>query len=253
MTQTQRPGARRRRRAWTREAQWTRRHLLDVDDLSPRRDRDLLLETTDAMKEVLGRDIPRVPALRGRTIVTLFYEASTRTRASFELAGKALGADVINVAASGSSVEKGESLIDTVRTLQAIGADVLVMRHGSSGRAVPRVARNVQSSVINAGDGWHAHPTQALLDLYTMRTHLGDVRGQARSSSSATSRTAAWLARNIWALTAAGRGRRRSARRRRCCPRASRAGDAPAEEPLGDAARHGRDGPRRRDARARTS
>src|SRR3546814_1002844 len=95
--------------------------------------RSTVVETTDAMKEVLGRDVPRVPALRGRTIITLFYEASTRTRASFELAGKALGADVINVAAGGSSVEKGESLIDTVRTLQAVGADVLVMRHQSSG------------------------------------------------------------------------------------------------------------------------
>ena len=144
------------------EAKWTRRHLLDVDDLSGN-EIALLMETTEAMAEVLGRDVPRVPALRGRTIVTLFYEASTRTRASFELAGKALGADVINVAASGSSVEKGESLIDTVRTLQAVGADALVMRHGSSG-APYLVARHVQASVINAGDGWHAHPTQALLD-----------------------------------------------------------------------------------------
>src|SRR5713226_6230698 len=114
------------------DAKWTRRHLLDVDNLSGD-EIALLMETTEAMAEVLGRDVPRVPALRGRTIVTLFYEASTRTRASFELAGKALGADVINVAASGSSVEKGESLIDTVRTLQAVGSDALVMRHGSSG------------------------------------------------------------------------------------------------------------------------
>ena len=160
----------------TDDREWTRQHLLDVDDLSGD-EIDLLMETTDSMKEVLGRDVPRVPTLRGRTIVTLFYEASTRTRASFELAGKALGADVINVAAGGSSVEKGESLIDTVRTLQAVGADVLVMRHGSSG-APHLVARHIRSSVINAGDGWHAHPTQALLDLYTMRAHLGDVRGR---------------------------------------------------------------------------
>src|SRR2546427_1100191 len=153
-------------------AKWTRRHLLDVDDLT-RDEIELLMETTEAMAEVLRRDVPRVPALRGRTIVTLFYEASTRTRASFELAGKALGADVINVAASGSSIEKGESLIDTVRTLQAVGADVLVMRHGSSG-APYLVARHIKASVINAGDGWHAHPTQALLDVYTMRSHLGD-------------------------------------------------------------------------------
>jgi aspartate carbamoyltransferase catalytic subunit len=178
------------------DAQWTRRHLLDVDDLT-RDDLDLLMQTTDAMKEVLGRDTPR-----GRTIITLFYEASTRTRASFELAGKALGADVINVAASGSSVEKGESLIDTVRTLQAVGADVLIMRHGSSG-APYLVARHVQSSVVNAGDGWHAHPTQALLDLYTMRSHLGDLRGRkiVIVGDIAHSRVAR---SNVWALTTAG-------------------------------------------------
>lgn len=183
------------------DAKWSRRHLLDVDELS-RDEIDLLMQTTDAMKEVLGREVPRVPALRGRTIVTLFYEASTRTRASFELAGKALGADVINVAASGSSVEKGESLIDTVRTLQAIGADALVMRHGSSG-APYLVARHVQSSVINAGDGWHAHPTQALLDLYTMRAHLGEVRGRkvVIVGDIAHSRVAR---SNIWALATMG-------------------------------------------------
>jgi aspartate carbamoyltransferase catalytic subunit len=147
-----------------------------VDDFT-RDEIELVMQTTDAMKEVLGRDVPRVPALRGRTVITLFYEASTRTRASFELAGKALGADVINVASSGSSVEKGESLVDTVRTLQAVGADILVMRHGSSG-APYLVAQHVTASVINAGDGWHAHPTQALLDLYTMRQHLGDLRGR---------------------------------------------------------------------------
>ena len=185
----------------TDDREWTRQHLLDVDDLSGD-EIDLLMETTDSMKEVLGRDVPRVPTLRGRTIVTLFYEASTRTRASFELAGKALGADVINVAAGGSSVEKGESLIDTVRTLQAVGADVLVMRHGSSG-APHLVARHIRSSVINAGDGWHAHPTQALLDLYTMRAHLGDVRGRrvVIVGDIAHSRVAR---SNIWLLSKAG-------------------------------------------------
>jgi aspartate carbamoyltransferase catalytic subunit len=183
------------------EAKWTRRHLIVEDEIS-REEMEEQMQTTDAMKEVLGRQVPRVPALRGRTIETLFYEASTRTRASFELAGKALGADVINVAASGSSVEKGESLIDTVRTLQAIGADALVMRHGSSG-APYLVARQVQSSVINAGDGWHAHPTQALLDLYTMRTHLGDVRGRkvVIVGDIAHSRVAR---SNIWALSTMG-------------------------------------------------
>src|SRR5947207_2016458 len=107
---------------------WSRRHILDLDDFTAD-EIELVLDTADAMKEVLAREVPRVPALRGTTIVTLFYEASTRTRASFELAAKVLGADVINVSASGSSVAKGESLVDTVKTLQAIGADVLVMRH----------------------------------------------------------------------------------------------------------------------------
>lgn len=182
-------------------APWTRRHVLDVDDFT-RDEIELVMQTTDAMKEVLGRDVPRVPALRGRTIITLFYEASTRTRASFELAGKALGADVINVASSGSSVEKGESLVDTVRTLQAVGADILVMRHGSSG-APYLVARHVTASVINAGDGWHAHPTQALLDLYTMHQHLGDMRGRkvVIVGDIAHSRVAR---SNVWALAACG-------------------------------------------------
>src|SRR5205807_5190626 len=107
-------------------------HVLDLDDFTAD-EIDFVLEQTDAMREVLARDVPRVPALRGTTVATLFYEASTRTRASFELAGKVLGADVINLSSGGSSVEKGESLIDTVRTLRAIGVDVLVMRHGKSG------------------------------------------------------------------------------------------------------------------------
>ena len=180
---------------------WTRRHLLDVDDFTPA-ELEAVMQTTDAMKEVMGRDVPRVPALRGKTIVTLFYEASTRTRASFELAGKALGADVINISAGGSSVEKGESLIDTVRTLQAVGADVLVMRHWAAG-APYLVARHLQSAVINAGDGAHAHPTQALLDLYTIRNHLGEIRGRrvvivGDIEHSRVARS------NIWALSAMG-------------------------------------------------
>ena len=158
------------------EPAWNRRHLLDLDDFSVD-ELDLVMRTTDTMKEVLSREVPRVPALRGTTIVTLFYENSTRTRSSFELAGKVLGADVINVSASGSSVTKGESLIDTVKTLQAVGADVLVMRHNRSG-APYLAARHADCSVVNAGDGLHAHPTQGLLDLYTMRTAFGDVRGR---------------------------------------------------------------------------
>jgi len=158
------------------EQEWRRRHLLDLDDYSVD-ELGTLMRTTSTMKEVLSREVPRVPALRGTTVVTLFYENSTRTRASFELAGKVLGADVINISASGSSVTKGESLIDTVKTLRAVGADVLVMRHSRSG-APYLAARHADCSVINAGDGLHAHPTQALLDLYTMQMHLGDVRGK---------------------------------------------------------------------------
>jgi aspartate carbamoyltransferase catalytic subunit len=180
---------------------WRRRHLLDLDDFSAA-EIELVLETADAMKEVLQREVPRVPALRGSTIVTLFYEDSTRTRASFELAGKVLGADVINVSAAGSSVKKGESLIDTVRTLQAIGADVLVMRHYASG-APYLAAREADFHVVNGGDGWHAHPTQALLDAYTIRSRLGDVRGRkiVIVGDIAHSRVAR---SNLWALAALG-------------------------------------------------
>ncbi len=180
---------------------WRRRDVLDLDDFS-RAEIEAVMETADAMREVQTRQVPRVPALRGKTLVTLFYEASTRTRASFELAAKALGADVINIAASSSSVQKGESLYDTVRTLQAVGAQVLVMRHGSSG-APYLVARHVQMNVSNAGDGWHAHPTQGLLDLYTMRSHLGDLRGKrvVIVGDIAHSRVAR---SNLWGLTTVG-------------------------------------------------
>ena len=126
------------------------------------------MRTTDEMREVLARPIAKVPALRGRNVTILFYEASTRTRVSFEVAAKNLSADVVNIAAAASSVSKGESLVDTVRTLEALGAQMLVMRHARVRRAVPR-RREFGGSVVNAGDGWHAHPTQALLDLYTMR------------------------------------------------------------------------------------
>ena len=183
------------------EIAWTRRHLLDLDDFTVD-ELDLVMRTTDTMKEVLSREVPRVPALRGTTIVTLFYENSTRTRSSFELAGKVLGADVINVSASGSSVTKGESLVDTVKTLQAVGADVLVMRHNRSG-APYLAARHARCSVVNAGDGLHAHPTQGLLDLYTMRTSLGDVRGRrvVIVGDVLHSRVAR---SNMWSLTALG-------------------------------------------------
>src|SRR5207245_2288017 len=119
-------------------------------------------------KEVTGREIKKVPALRGRTVVNLFFEPSTRTRTSFELAAKRLSADVINFSPSLSSVVKGETLLDTARNIEAMQADIIVLRHPSAG-AAEALARGVKSSVINAGDGWHEHPTQGLLDLYTIR------------------------------------------------------------------------------------
>lgn len=152
-----------------------RRHVIDLDDFSAAEIEEILT-TTESMKEVLSREIKQVPALRGRTIVNMFYEDSTRTRISFELAARALSANIVNFSARGSSVEKGESLVDTVRTLQALGADMVVIRHGQSG-APYLVAQHFRGSVINAGDGRHAHPTQALLDLYTMRERLGQIRG----------------------------------------------------------------------------
>ncbi|MFN2519440.1 MAG: aspartate carbamoyltransferase catalytic subunit [Candidatus Limnocylindria bacterium] len=157
-------------------AAWRRRHVLATDDWS-RDEIELVLDQTDAMLEVLSRPIRRAPALRGRTVILFFAEASTRTRVSFELAAKALSADVVNVSSSGSSVEKGESLLDTVRTLGALGGDIVVMRHAASG-APYFVARRCSAAVINAGDGWHAHPTQGLLDAYTLRTAIGDLAGK---------------------------------------------------------------------------
>ena len=152
-----------------------RRHVLDMDDFS-REEIETTFQNADAMREVMNRDIKKVPTLRGKTVITLFTEASTRTRVSFEQAGKILSADVINVSGSGSSVEKGESLYNTALTLQAMNADIIVIRHGHSG-APHFLARHLDACVINAGDGAHAHPTQALLDLYTMRNYFGRVAG----------------------------------------------------------------------------
>lgn len=151
------------------------RHVLDLDGFT-REEIEMVLRDASAMKEVLSREIKRVPTLRGKTVVNMFYEPSTRTRGSFEIAAKSLSADVINLSPSGSSIEKGESLLDNALTLQALGADAIVIRHQCSG-APYFVARNVNVSVINAGDGWHAHPTQALLDMYTIQEHLGRLEG----------------------------------------------------------------------------
>ena len=153
-----------------------RRHVLDLDDYS-RAELAATMEAARSMAEVLRRDIKKTPALRGKVVVTLFYEPSTRTRISFEEAGKVLSAEVINMSASGSSVDKGESLLNTGLTLQAMGVDTLIVRHSHSG-APNFLARNLDRvSVINAGDGLHAHPTQALLDLYTVQSKLGDLEG----------------------------------------------------------------------------
>jgi aspartate carbamoyltransferase catalytic subunit len=151
------------------------KHLLAIDQLS-REDIQRILDTAESFREVGTRVIKKVPALRGRTVVNLFFENSTRTRISFELAAKRLSADVINFSTSGSSVSKGESLKDTALTLQAMGADAIVIRHSSSGAPLT-LSRWVSASVLNAGDGTHQHPTQALLDLFTMREHFPTLSG----------------------------------------------------------------------------
>ena len=155
-----------------------KRHLLSAADLS-RDDALLILDTAAELARVADRPIKKLPALRGRTVVNLFFEDSTRTRTSFELAAKRLSADVVNFSAKGSSVSKGESLKDTALTLEAMGADGVVVRHWASG-APHRLAYSgwIRSSVVNAGDGTHEHPTQALLDAYTLRRHLGSLDGR---------------------------------------------------------------------------
>ena len=153
-----------------------RRHVLDLDDFS-RLEIESILDSAEAMREVLDRDIKKVPSLRGKVILTLFLEPSTRTRVSFEQAGKMLSADVINISGSGSSAEKGESLLNTALTLQAMHADLIVMRHPHSGAPYLLTRHLTATGVVNAGDGRHAHPTQALLDLMTMRRPLGSLEG----------------------------------------------------------------------------
>jgi aspartate carbamoyltransferase catalytic subunit len=182
---------------------WRHKHVLDVDVLTEA-DLELVMRTTDAMREVLARPIAKVPALRGRNVTILFYEASTRTRVSFEVAAKNLSADVVNIAAATSSVTKGESLVDTIRTVEALGAQMLVMRHSVSG--APYLAAEVfGGSVLNGGDGWHAHPTQALLDLYTMREHLPGGSLEGRKVAILGDVLHSRVARsNIWTLTASG-------------------------------------------------
>jgi aspartate carbamoyltransferase catalytic subunit len=178
-------------------------HLLDVADL-PLPELERIMATSEEMAARIFAGDARLASLRGRRVTNLFFEPSTRTRVSFEIAARNLSADVVNVAAAASSVAKGESLVDTVRTLEALGADVLVVRHARSG-APYLAADHFGGHVINAGDGWHAHPTQALLDLFTLRRHLpgGQVRGRkiVILGDILHSRVAR---SNTWTLTTAG-------------------------------------------------
>ncbi len=180
---------------------WTKKDLLGLEYLS-QEEIGLILSTADSFKEISARQIKKVPSLRGKTVVNLFYEPSTRTRVSFEVAAKRLSADVINIETETSSVKKGETLIDTGLNIQALNADIIVVRHNSSGAAV-MLARHLNISVINAGDGWHEHPTQALLDIFTLKEKLGRIKGLnvVIVGDIAHSRVAR---SNIWGLTKMG-------------------------------------------------
>ena len=157
------------------EVNWTRKDLLSLYDLTPE-EIVLILDTAEEFKKVSERNLKKVPALRGKTVVNFFVEPSTRTRVSFELAEQRLSADIINMTASSSSLQKGETLLDTVRNIEALQADLIVMRHSCAG-AQNFIAKNISSGVINAGDGAHGHPTQALLDLFTIRQKKGRIAG----------------------------------------------------------------------------
>jgi len=180
---------------------WTKKDLLGLEYLT-KDEIELILDTAESFKEVSTREIKKVPALRGKTAVNLFYEPSTRTRVSFEVAAKRLSADVINIATETSSVRKGETLIDTGKNIQALKADIIIMRHNCSG-ASNMLAHALDISVVNAGDGWHEHPTQALLDIFTLREKFGTIKGLnvAIVGDIAHSRVAR---SNIWGLTKLG-------------------------------------------------
>ena len=185
----------------TQTARWTRKDLLGLRELSAEEIR-CILQTAGSFREISLRPIKKVPVLRGKTVVNLFFEASTRTRTSFELAAKRLSADIVNIAPQNSSLSKGETVLDTVRNLEALKVDVFVIRHAAAG--VPHlIAQHATSSVINAGDGAHEHPTQALLDLFTMQEKKGRIDGLNVSiiGDIAHSRVAR---SNIWGLTKLG-------------------------------------------------
>lgn len=177
------------------------KHLLTLEELT-REEIELILDNTTGFKEIFTRSIKKVPALRGKTVVNLFYENSTRTRTSFEIAAKRLSADVINFSVSTSSVQKGESLLDTAHTIEALGADIIIMRHSCPG-APQLLTRHINASVINAGDGPHEHPTQGLLDAFTIKEMKGRFEGLnvvilGDITHSRVARS------NIWALTKLG-------------------------------------------------
>lgn len=183
------------------ELRWNRKHLLTLEELSAEELR-FVLDTADSFKEVSTRSVKKVPALRGRVVVNAFFEDSTRTRTSFALAAQRLSADTIEFTEKGSSVSKGETLIDTARNIEAMGVDVIVVRHQAAG-AAQLLARTVKCSVVNAGDGAHEHPTQGLLDLYTIRERFGKVAGLkvAIVGDIANSRVAR---SNLWGLSKLG-------------------------------------------------
>src|SRR3984885_8192651 len=180
---------------------WSRRHLLSLEALSAE-EIEFILGTADSFKEVSTRSVKKVPALRGKVVVNAFFEDSTRTRTSFSLAASRLSADVVDFSEKGSSVSKGETLIDTARTIEAMGVDIIILRHPAAGSAEV-LSRPVKCSVINAGDGAHEHPTQGLLDLYTIRERFGKIEGLkvAIVGDIANSRVAR---SNLWGLTKLG-------------------------------------------------
>jgi len=200
------------------------RHLLGIEDMSAA-EIDLVLQTSFAMKEVGTRPIKKVPTLRGKTVINLFLEASTRTRTSFEIAAKRLSADAVNISGSASSTVKGETLLDTARNLDAMSPDVVVVRHAQAG-AAEMLAGRLNAAVVNAGDGAHEHPTQALLDCSTIRAHKGRLAGlhvaicgDIRHSRVARS--------NIWALTKLGASVRLAAPRTLLAPGLDQLGAVP--------------------------
>jgi len=185
----------------TKKIKWTRKDLLGLEELS-KEELELILDTAESFREISERQIKKVPALRGKTVVNLFYEPSTRTRISFELAAKRLSADILNISTSSSSVVKGETLKDTAKNIEAMKVDVIIMRHPAAGAPL-LLAKSIKPSVLNAGDGSHEHPTQGLLDIFTIRRKKGKIAGL--NVSIIGDITHSRVARsNIWGLTKLG-------------------------------------------------